>query len=151
MSNILTAQGLERLKKEIKEIKEVKLKDVAQRIKDAKDFGDLSENAEYQEARNEQAYLYGKLLEMEDKVKNAKLISKKDKADTVQAGATVMVENGGEKMNFEIVGSDESDPLNGRISIDSPLGTALFGHKKNESVEVSAPGGLRKYKILDIL
>lgn len=151
MSNILTPAGLEKLKKEIKEIKEKKLKEVAQRIKDAKDFGDLSENAEYQEARNEQAYLYGKLMELEEKVKNAKIIDKKSKAEVVQAGASVVVENGGERMNFEIVGSDESDPLNGRISLDSPLGSALFGHKNGDKVEVSTPGGLQEYKIVEIL
>ena len=151
MSNILTPAGLEKIKKEISEIKETKLKDVAQRIKDAKDFGDLSENAEYQEARNEQAYLYGKLLELEEKVKNAKIIDKKHKSDTVQAGVTVVVKNADQKMNFEIVGSDESDPVNGRITIESPLGSALFGHKKGDSVEVSTPGGLREYQIVDIL
>lgn len=150
MSNILTAEGLERLKNEVREIKETKLKEVAVRIKEAKDMGDLSENAEYHEAKNEQAFLYGKVLEMEKKIKNAQVIDKKSCKESVQAGCNVEVENDGDKMTFEIVGSDESDPANGRISIDSPIGTALAGHKKGDVVVVNTPAGETKYKILNI-
>ena len=150
MSNIITSEGLERLKKELQEIKEIKLKEVAVRIKDAKDLGDLSENAEYHEAKNEQAFLYGKALEIEGKIKNAKIIEKCGTSDSVEAGCSVVVANDGDEMKFEIVGSDESDPANGRISIDSPIGTALSGRKKGEEVSVSTPGGETKYKILSI-
>lgn len=150
MSDFVTAEGLEKIKKELKEIREVKLKDVAKRIKEAKDLGDLSENAEYHEAKNEQSFLYGKAVELEQKIKNAQVIHKHEANNNVEAGSVVEVENEGEKMKFEIVGSDESDPAAGRISIDSPIGAALEGSKKGEVVEVETPGGKTKYKILSI-
>lgn len=150
MSNILTAEGLEKMKKELEEIKNIKLKEVAKKIKDAKDLGDLSENAEYHEAKNEQAFLNGKAQDLESRIKNAQLIEKRSDKDVVSAGCTVDIENDGEKMTFEIVGSAESDPMNGRISIDSPTGAALFGHKTGEIVAVTTPGGETSYKILKI-
>jgi transcription elongation factor GreA len=149
MSNILTKEGLEKLKKELDEIKNVKLKEVAIRIKEAKDLGDLSENAEYHEAKNEQSFLYGRALDLEQKIKNAKIIEHNSNSN-VEAGSVVEVENDGEKMKFEIVGSDESDPVNGRISIDSPIGSALSGCKVGDKVSVSTPGGQTEYKILNI-
>lgn len=151
MSNILTKEGLEKLKKELDEIKNVKLKEVALKIREAKDMGDLSENAEYHEAKNEQAFLYGRALEYEEKIKNAKIIEH-NSANTseVVGGSKVTVENDGEKMDFYIVGSTESDPLNGKISIDSPIGSALVGNKKGDVVSVQTPGGETKYKILSI-
>lgn len=150
MSIIYTEQGLEKMKSELKEIKEIKLKEVAVRIKDAKDLGDLSENAEYHEAKNEQAFLYGRALELEKKIKEGTVIQKSSGGSTVYAGCHVKVENEGDVMDFELVGSEESDPLNGRISIDSPIGSALSGHDKGEEVSVFAPGGETKYKILSI-
>jgi transcription elongation factor GreA len=150
MSNIITAEGLEKLKSELKEIKEFKLKDVAVRIKDARDLGDLSENAEYHEAKNEQAFLHGRALDLEDKIKRAQVINKSCSKDSVDAGCKVNVENDGEKLSFEIVGSDESDPANGRISIDSPIGSALYDHKAGEVVTVLTPVGEDKYKIISI-
>ncbi len=150
MSNILTREGLEKLKKELDEIKNIKLKEVAIRIKEAKDLGDLSENAEYHEAKNEQSFLYGRSMDLEQKIKNAKIIEKHELNGEVEAGSVVEVENDGEKMKLEIVGSDESDPVNGRISIDSPIGSALFGYKVGDTVSVSTPGGETKYKILNI-
>ncbi|MCL5410397.1 MAG: transcription elongation factor GreA [Patescibacteria group bacterium] len=150
MSNILTKEGLEKLKKELDEIKNVKLKEVAIKIREAKDLGDLSENAEYHEAKNEQSFMYGRALKLEEKIKNARIIEKHELNGSVEAGSIVEVENDGDKMKFEIVGSDESDPLNGRISIDSPIGSALFGCKVGDTVSVSTPGGETKYKILNI-
>lgn len=150
MSNILTKEGLEKLKKELLEIKNIKLKEVAIRIKEAKDLGDLSENAEYHEAKNEQSFLYGRSMDLEQKIKNAKIIEKHKLNSDVEAGSVVEVENDGEKMKLEIVGSDESDPLNGRISIDSPIGSALFGHKVGDKISVSSPGGQTEYRILNI-
>lgn len=150
MSNIHTKEGLEKLKAELKEIKEIKLKDVAVRIKEAMDLGDLSENAEYHEAKNEQAFLYGRALDLEKTIKDAKIIEKCHSANSVSAGCTVLVENEGEKLEYKIVGSSESDPSDGRISIDSPLGVALSGHSKGENVTVLTPGGESVYKILDI-
>lgn len=149
MSNILTKEGLERLKAELDEIKNFKLKDVAVRIKEAKDLGDLSENAEYHEAKNEQSFLYGRALDLEQKIKNANVVEKHH-SNIIEAGTTVEVENDGEKMTFEIVGSDESDPANGRISADSPIGSALAGHKAGDSVTISIPSGKTIYKIINI-
>ena len=150
MSNILTQEGLDKIKIELKELKDVKLKDVAKRIKEAKDLGDLSENAEYHEAKNEQAFLYGKALELEEIIRNAKIIEKCSKCELVEAGANIEVENDGEKMTFEIVGSAESDPLNGKISIDSPLGSSLSGHKQGDVVMVKTPAGKTEYKIIKV-
>ena len=149
MSNIHTREGLEKLKEELKEIKEKKLKEVAVRIKEAMDLGDLSENAEYHESKNEQAFLYGRALELEKIIKDAKIIERCD-SSTVSAGCTVKVKCEGEEMEFNIVGSSESDPMNGKISIDSPLGSALTGHSKEDSVTVLAPAGEMIYKILEI-
>lgn len=151
MNTVLTPKGLEKLKIELKELKEIKLKDVAKRIKESKDMGDLSENAEYHEAKNEQAFLYGKVLEIENKINNAIVINKTNCKDIVTAGCVVEVEDSnGKKMKFEIVGSDESDPVNGRISIDSPLGLALAGKKQGDNVSVLTPRGETKYKIISI-
>jgi transcription elongation factor GreA len=113
-------------------------------------LGDLSENAEYHEAKNEQAFLYGKELLLEEKIRNARVIEAKGKMDSVDAGCTVEVENEGEKMKFYIVGSTESDPASGKISIDSPIGKALANRKVGEEVSVNVPAGQTKYKILSI-
>lgn len=150
MSNFISKEGLEKLKTELDDIKNVRLKEIAVRIKDAKDLGDLSENAEYHEAKNEQAFLYGKALEIEKKIKNAQIIPDNKDISTVCAGCKVEVKNDSEIMSFEMVGSDESDPLKGRISVDSPIGSALFGHKAGEEVLVLTPAGESKYKILKI-
>ena len=152
MSTVLTEEGLEKLKKELSEIKDFKLKEAAKRIKEAKDLGDLSENAEYHEAKNEQAFLYSKALEIENKILNAEIIKKGVCHGVVLAGCKVVVENeSGEKKNFEIVGSEESDPVNGRISISSPIGSALSGHKRGDNVIVKTPRGEIKFTIIEIV
>jgi transcription elongation factor GreA len=148
-TNIITAEGLEKLKQELENIK-AKLKEVAVRIKDAKDLGDLSENAEYHEAKNEQSFLYGKELTIEEKIRNAQVIGGKYCSETVEAGGTVEVENEGDKLKYKIVGSTESDPMNGLISISSPIGSALSGHKKGDVITVNTPAGKTEYKILKI-
>lgn len=150
MSNVISQEGLEKLKKELDEIKNIKLKEVAVRIKEAKDLGDLSENAEYHEAKNEQAFLYGKALDLEQKIKNAKVISKNLDLSTVVPGCTVDVSCGGERTTFEMVGSEESDPMNGKISIESPIGAALSGRKVGEIATALTPAGEREYKIINI-
>lgn len=150
MSDYLTSEGYEKIKKELDELKNVKLKEVAVRIKEAKDLGDLSENAEYHEAKNEQSFLYGKAVALEKRLANAHIIDKCQSKESVAAGCSVEVENSGDKMIFEIVGSAESDPANGKISVDSPIGSALFGHVKGELVSVFTPAGEAKYKILKI-
>jgi len=149
--NVLTKEGYDRLQAELKELKEIKLREVAVRIKDAKDLGDLSENAEYHEAKNEQAFLYGKVLGIENKLKNAKIIDGNcANRDTIDAGCCAEVENRGEVIKFYFVGSDEVDPANNKISIHSPIGSALLGHKAGEVVSVSTPGGEEQYKIKKI-
>jgi len=151
MSNVLTAEGLEKLKVELKELKDIKLKEVAKRIKESKEMGDLSENAEYHEAKNEQAFLYGKILDIENKVNNAVVIEKSSGHDSVVAGSTVEIElENKNRTKYEIVGSEESDPLHGRISVDSPIGGALLGHKVGDMVTTNTPSGETKYKIISI-
>jgi transcription elongation factor GreA len=149
MSNYLTEDGLSKLKIQLADIK-VKLKEVSQKIKEAREMGDLSENAEYHEAKNEQSFLMGKEQELDQKIRSAQIIKKECKNDTINVGCTVEIDDDGDKMKYQIVGSDESDPLNGRISIDSPIGSALVGHKKGETVEVKTPAGVSKCKIINI-
>jgi transcription elongation factor GreA len=149
MSNYITAEGLEKLKKQLEDVK-LKLKGVSYKIKDAREMGDLSENAEYHEAKNEQAFLMGKEQEIEKKIKNAQIIENGCKSDVIQVGCTVEIDDDGEKMKYQLVGSDEADPASGRISVDSPIGSALIGHKKGESVQVKTPAGVSTVKILSI-
>jgi transcription elongation factor GreA len=149
MSNYITVEGLEKLKKELEELKQ-KLKTVSIKIKEAREMGDLSENAEYHEAKNEQSFLMGKEQELEQKVKNAQIIKNDCKSEIVQIGCTVEIEDDGEKMKYQIVGSDEADPISGRISIDSPIGSALIGHRKGDQVEVKTPAGVSVCRILGV-
>jgi len=149
MSNYVTEDGLAKLKKQLEEVKS-QMKAVSLKIKEAREMGDLSENAEYHEAKNEQSYLAGKEVELTQKIKNAQIISKECKADTINVGCTVEIEDDGDKMKYEIVGSDEADPINGRISVDSPIGSALVGRTKGETVEVKTPAGTSSCRILKI-
>jgi transcription elongation factor GreA len=149
MSNYVTKEGLAKLQAQLADIKK-QLKDVAIKIKEAKDLGDLSENAEYHEAKNHQAFLYGKEQELEEKIKNAQVIESSHNGEEIAVGSTVEIEYEGETEKYEIVGSDESDPLNGRISVDSPIGSALVGHKKGDKIKISTPGGVIEYKVVSI-
>ena len=146
---ILTPEGLNKLKKELDYLKTTKRKEVSERIKTAKEFGDLSENAEYQEAKDEQAFVEGRIVELDNIVKTAIMADKQDN-DTAQVGSHIKVKKDGKVFEFTIVGSTEADPINGRISVESPLGEALLGKKINEEFEVELPIGLVKYKILEI-
>jgi len=149
MENYVTKEGLAKLKSQLEEVK-VKLKEVAQKIKEAREYGDLSENAEYHEAKNEQSFLLGKEQELEDKIKNAKIIEESSDKSYVSIGSTVEVKSSGTDETYQIVGSDESDPLSGKISADSPIGKALVGHSVGDEVSVETPAGELKYKILTI-
>lgn len=150
MSNYITQEGLEKLKAELVEIKS-KLKEAAEKIKEAREMGDLSENAEYHEAKNEQSFLMGKEIELRQKIKNAQIIEKKcDVGGVVDVGCSVMIDEDGDKTKYEIVGSDESDPMQGRISIDSPIGSALIGHKKGDTIKVKTPSGILMRKIISV-
>ncbi len=150
---ILTPDGLKKLEEELEQLKSVKRREVAERIKIAISYGDISENSEYEDAKNEQAFIEGRIITLEKMLRNAKIINN-DEVDvnTVSVGSTVNVRDleFRDEMEYKIVGSAESDPLQHKISNESPLGKALLGKKKGDMVEVTAPAGIIKYEILDI-
>lgn len=147
---VLTPEGLTKLQNELDELKTVHRREVNDRIRQAKEYGDLSENAEYEDAKQEQAFIEGRILKLESMIRNSRLIDESEYAsDEVHLGAIVKVKDlkNGESYEFSIVGSAEADPPNHRISNESPLGRSLIGHKKGETVDVSTPRGVVKYKI----
>jgi transcription elongation factor GreA len=147
---VLTAEGLAKLQNELDELKTVHRREVNDRIRQAKEYGDLSENAEYEDAKQEQAFIEGRILKLEAMIRNSRLIDESEYAsDEVHLGAIVKVKDlkNSDSYEFSIVGSAEADPTNHRISNESPLGRALIGHKKGETVDVSTPRGVVKYKI----
>ncbi len=145
----LTPKGLEKLKKELVYSKDIKRKEIAQRLKKAISFGDLSENAAYAEAKDAQAFLEGKILELTKIIGSAEII-KKEKSDKVKIGSIVKVMFENQEFSFEIVGEPETDPLNNKISYKSPLGSLLFGQKKGKEVNLNINDRKMKYKILNI-
>ena len=150
---ILTQEGYNNLEKELNFLKTEKRADIAERIKVALGFGDLSENSEYDEAKNAQAENEVKIAELENKLRHAKIIDEKNiETETVQIGNIVRVLDVefDEKIEYTIVGSTEVNLAENKISNESPLGEALLGAKKNQTVEVNAPAGVMKYKILSI-
>ncbi len=150
---ILTQEGYDNLDKELNYLKTEKRTEIAERIKVALGFGDLSENSEYDEAKNAQAENEVKIAELENKLRHAKIIDEKEiDTDTVQIGNTVKVLDVefDEEIEYTIVGSTEVNLAENKISNESPLGAALLGAKKKQTVEVNAPVGIMKYKILDI-
>lgn len=150
---LLTQEGFENLEKELEYLKTEKRAEIAERIKVALGFGDLSENSEYDEAKSAQAANEDKIAELENKVRYAKIIDESEiDTKTVQVGNTVKLwdEEFEEEVSYTIVGSTEADLLQNRISNESPIGAALLGQKKNQVVEVQAPSGVMKYKILSI-
>ena len=150
---LLTQEGYNNLEKELNYLKTEKRAEVADRIKVALGFGDLSENSEYDEAKTAQAENENKIAQLEDKLRHAKIIDEKDiDTDTVQVGNIVKVLDMefDEKIEYTIVGSTEVNLAENKISNESPLGAALLGAKKNHVVEVNAPAGIMKYKILSI-
>ncbi|KKP91259.1 MAG: Transcription elongation factor GreA [Parcubacteria group bacterium GW2011_GWA2_36_10] len=148
-STIVTPEGLDKLKTELEYLKTEKRKQVSDRIKTAKEFGDLSENAEYQEAKDEQAFTEGKILNLENLIKTAVVADKNDD-DQINVGNTIKVDREGQTFEFTIVGSTEGDPSNGKISVESPLGQAFVGKRLNEEFVVDLPAGKIQYKILEI-
>lgn len=150
---ILTQEGYDKLDKELNYLKTEKRTEIAERIKIALGFGDLSENSEYDEAKTAQAENEVKIAELENKLRHAKIIDEKEiDTDTVQIGNTVKVLDieFDEEIEYTIVGSTEVNLAENKISNESPLGVALLGAKKKETVDVNAPAGIMKYKILDI-
>jgi len=150
---ILTPEGLAKLEQELEDLKTVKRKEVAARIKEAISYGDISENSEYEEAKNEQAFIEGRILTLEKMLRNARIITNED-VDTgvVSVGATVTLKDleFGDIVEYTIVGSAESDPMNNKISNESPVGQALLGKSKGSTVDVHVPAGVIQYEILDI-
>jgi transcription elongation factor GreA len=150
---ILTPEGHEKLKQEIEHLSSNKRREVADRIRIAREFGDIAENAEYDDAKNEQALLEHRIATLEERLRNAKVIDKKQIAkDVVSIGSHVKLRDVDAKrtVEYHIVGSAEANPAENKLSNESPVGKAIIGHKKGETVEVSAPRGSLKFKILEI-
>jgi transcription elongation factor GreA len=151
---ILTPEGLDRLKNELEFLQTEKRQEVADRIKEAREFGDISENSEYDDAKNEQAMLEAKIAQLQDKLRSASVIDSKELGtDLVRVGSVVHVkdEKTGKSVKYAIVGSAEAKPTENKLSNESPVGKALIGHKRNEVVEVPVPRGpKRKLKITKI-
>lgn len=152
---LVTKEGLKLLKDELDELKTKRRAEVAQRLKEAISYGDLSENSEYEEAKNEQAFVEGRILELEQKIKNAKIISEKKetKHKEVEIGSTVTVRNktdGDEPEKYTIVGSTEANPFEGKLGNESPIGKAVLGAKKGDVVTVQSPSGILSYEVLHV-
>ncbi|WP_296961361.1 transcription elongation factor GreA [uncultured Dialister sp.] len=148
---LVTREGLEKMKKELDELRSTKRTEIAQRLKAAIAMGDLSENSEYDEAKNAQAFLEGRILQLEQQIRTAQVIETVTK-DRVDVGSTVVIEDMEEhlKEKVTIVGSTESNPFEGRISNESPVGRALMGAKAGDTVEAETPNGVLKYKVISI-
>jgi len=150
---ILTQDGLKKLEDELENLKSVKRREVAERIKIAIGYGDISENSEYEDAKNEQAFIEGRIITLEKMLRNARIINNDEiDVDTVSIGSIVTVEDMeyGDTMEYTIVGTAESDPLQNKISNESPVGKAILGKNKGTIVEVNVPAGIIQYKIVDI-
>jgi transcription elongation factor GreA len=144
---LLTKEGLDKLAAELEELRTVRRAEVAERIKYAKDFGDISENAEYEAAKNEQGMLEGRILTLEMMVRNAVIIEQAEVGGVVQVGSTVEVKDEYGTQAFTIVGPAEVDVTSGRISMESPVGKALLGRRIGDKVAVQSPGGMRELKV----
>src|SRR5215475_13772943 len=139
---ILTPEGLEKLKQEIEYLSTDKRREVAERIKEAREFGDISENSEYDDAKNEQAMLEARIATLEDKLRSASVINASElSADVVRVGSLVHVNDGAKDFSYTIVGSTEADPLENKLSNESPVGKALVGRKKGDTAKVQLPNG----------
>jgi transcription elongation factor GreA len=151
---ILTPEGLDKLKAEIEYLSNDKRREVAERIKEAREFGDISENSEYDDAKNEQAMLEARIASLEDKLRSASVIDASElSSDVVRVGSLVSVKDdkAGKALQYTIVGSTEADPSQNRLSNESPVGKALLGRKKGDAVKVTLPNGkARELKITKI-
>ena len=150
---IMTYEGVKKLEDELEFIKTIKRKEITEKIKVALSFGDLSENSEYDEAKNEQAFVEGRILQLENMLKNASIVDENEiSTDVVSVGSKVKVKDYefDEEVEYTIVGSAEADPMNFKISNESPVGRSLMGKKVGDVVEVAVPGGMSKFQILEI-
>ena len=148
----MSQERLEELKKELEYLQTVREKEVSEQIKEARSFGDLSENSEYDEAKTEQGKLYSKIAELKDLIENAVILEAAHTGSAVVMGSRVTVreQSDDETETYEIVGSQEADPIHGRISDESPLGRSLMGHVKGDKVTFEAPVGVLHYEITDV-
>ncbi len=149
MEKNITKQGFDKIKEELNYLKSVKRKDIAEELKQAISFGDLSENAAYEEAKKAQGFLEGKILELEQLIKTCKIVEKSG-SGWVQIGSAAVVSTDGIEETFQIVGATEANPIEGKISAESPLGKLLMDKPKGAIVEIETPSGKTKYKILQI-
>ncbi|MBI5135067.1 transcription elongation factor GreA [Candidatus Uhrbacteria bacterium] len=149
-STILTPEGHKKIIDELQLLKTVRRKEISDRIEYAKSLGDLSENAEYQTAREDQAFSEGRILELEELLKNATVVAHQRGSDVVNLGDHVQLETGGKQLQFQVVGANESNPAERMISNESPLGRALLGARVGSSVTVQTPRGIVTYTVLKI-
>ncbi len=150
---ILTPDGFKRLSEEIEYLSSVKREEISERIREAREFGDISENSEYNEAKNEQAKLEMRISNLEHKLRKARVLEGSEiRSDTVSIGSNVKLKEvkRGEAFQYTVVGSAEADPANSRLSNESPVGKAIMGHKAGEIVKVVTPRGSYRYKIVSI-
>jgi transcription elongation factor GreA len=151
---VITGEGLKRLERELEELKTVKRKEIAEKIKIALSFGDLTENSEYDEAKNEQALIEGRISEIENQLKNVRVLDESQlSTEIVHIGSRLKVKNLDTKEveTYKIVGSTEADPLNGRISDESPVGRAFISLSQGDKVEIETPNGIIRYEIVEIM
>ncbi|MGE5508426.1 MAG: transcription elongation factor GreA [Chitinophagales bacterium] len=150
---LLTSEGLEKLEKELEHLKTVARREVAEHIKQALEFGDISENSEYEDAKNEQAFIEGRIATIEKMLRNARVIDESTmKKDLVGLGSRVKLKDleTGEVFEYTLVGSAESDPAHDKISNEAPVGRAIMGKKAGTVVDVATPAGVLKYEIMEV-
>lgn len=151
---LMTTEGLKKLEEELEHLRTVRRREVAERIKQAREFGDISENSEYEDAKNEQAFIEGRILTLEKMLRNARVVTEAEQDTTVvNLGSVVRVEDldEGDSIEYTIVSSMEADPGLFKISNESPVGKALLGQKVNSTVEVLTPGGTLRLKLTEIV
>lgn len=149
-SVLLTEEGLQKLREELKVLKEDRRKEVIERIQEAVSHGDLSENADYAQAKEEQSFIEGRIIEIEDMLKHAEIIAHSTNHNIVSIGATVTVRTSGREAKYTIVGANEANPAAGKISNESIVGKSLLGAKRGDKVKLTTPAGETEYEILGI-
>lgn len=147
---LLTKEGLQKLNDELKVLVTEKRKDVIERIRDAASHGDLSENADYAQAREEQSFIEGRIIEIEEMIKNAEIITESKQHNSVTIGSKIVVKVNGEEKTYSIVGSNEANPSQGKISNESVVGQKMLGKKIGEKFTVETPAGEKEYEIVAI-
>lgn len=148
-NTFITPEGLKKLKEELGELTNMKRREIAKRIHEAKELGDLSENAEYTEAKNEQAFIEGRILEIESIIRRATIIKQKTR-NIIDVGSKIKIQDGQKTKEYYIVGSNEADPQIGKISNESPIGQAFLGKKVGDIIEIEVPRGNKRFKIINI-